>query len=71
MWPPIALGAPLLVGVIVTAVAGDPFTLPPDGARIVGLVLLIVFGLWNGWALTIGAVRWRAMGSAMHRCSGS
>ena len=53
IWPPIALGAPLLAGVIVTAAAGDPFTLPPDGARIVGVVLLVVFGLWNGWALTV------------------
>jgi len=61
MWPPIALGAPLLVGVIVTAVAGDPFTLPPDGARIVGLVLLIVFGLWNGWALTVMAANRTAL----------
>ena len=44
-----------------TAAAGDPFTLPPDGARIVGLVLLIVFGLWNGWALTVMAANRTAL----------
>jgi protein-S-isoprenylcysteine O-methyltransferase Ste14 len=46
----------LLIGVIVTAVAGDPFTLSPDGARVVGVVLLVVFGIWNGWTLSVMAV---------------
>ena len=55
IWPPIALGVPLLVGVTLTAAAGDPLTLPPDGARIVGGVLLLVFGIWNGWTLTVMA----------------
>ncbi len=55
IWPPIALGVPLLIGVTLTATAGDPFTLPPDGARIVGAVLLVVFGIWNGWTLTVMA----------------
>ena len=53
IWPPIALGVPLLIGVIVTAVAGDPFTLARDGARVVGAVLFAVFGIWNGWTLTV------------------
>jgi len=56
IWPPIALGVPLLIGVIVTAVAGDPFTLARDGARVVGAVLFAVFGIWNGWTLTVMAV---------------
>ena len=55
VWPPIALGGPLLAGVLVTAVAGDPFTLTGDGARIIGVVLLIVFGAWNGWTLSVMA----------------
>ena len=55
IWPPVALGVPLLVGVIVTAVAGDPFTLAGNGARVAGAVLLVVFGLWNGWTLTVMA----------------
>jgi protein-S-isoprenylcysteine O-methyltransferase Ste14 len=37
--------------VIVTVSAGDPFALPRDGARVVGLVLCAVFAVWNGWAL--------------------
>ena len=55
IWPPVALGVPLLAGVLLTAVAGDPFTLAPDGARIVGTVLIVVFGVWNGWTLTVMA----------------
>ncbi len=55
IWPPIALGVPLLAGVLVTAAVGDPFTLPADGARVVGLVLVVVFGIWNGWTLTVMA----------------
>jgi protein-S-isoprenylcysteine O-methyltransferase Ste14 len=55
IWPPVALGVPLLTGIIVTAGAGDPFTLGHDGARVVGAVLLAVFGIWNGWTLTVMA----------------
>ncbi len=55
IWPPIALGAPLLVGLMLTAFVGDPFTLPRDGARIIGAVLLAVFGIWNGWTLIVMA----------------
>ena len=45
IWPPIALGVPLLAGLMMTVVAGDPFPLPRDGARVVGAVLLAVFAL--------------------------
>jgi protein-S-isoprenylcysteine O-methyltransferase Ste14 len=55
VWPPIALGVPLLIGVTLTAAAGDPFTLPPGGARIVGAVLVVVFGIWNEWTLAVMA----------------
>jgi protein-S-isoprenylcysteine O-methyltransferase Ste14 len=41
--------------VILTAVAEDPFPLPPDGARIIGVILLLVFSIWNGWTLTMMA----------------
>ena len=51
IWPPVALGAPLLVGVIVTASAGDPFPLAP--VRVLGLVLFALFALWNGWTLSM------------------
>lgn len=50
LWPPIAIGAPLLVGWLVTAVAGDPVTL--GGWRVpVGWALVVAFAAWNGWAL--------------------
>jgi len=61
IWPPVALGVPLLAGVVLTVAAGDPFTLPPDGARIVGVILLIAFGFWNGWALVVMAAHRTAL----------
>ena len=44
-----------------TAVAGDPFTLAGGGARVVGAVLLVVFGVWNGWTLTVMAANRTAL----------
>jgi protein-S-isoprenylcysteine O-methyltransferase Ste14 len=55
IWPPVALGVPLLIGVLVTASAGDPFTLPRSGARVTGLALCAVFAVWNGWTLAMMA----------------
>jgi len=55
IWPPIALGVPLLTGVAVTAVAGDPFTLAREASRVVGAVLVVLFAVWNGWTLTVMA----------------
>ncbi len=55
IWPPVALGVPLFAGVLLTAVAGDPFTIPRVGARVVGVVLLVAFAIWNGWTLTVMA----------------
>jgi protein-S-isoprenylcysteine O-methyltransferase Ste14 len=61
MWPPIALGIPLLIGILVTALAGDPFTIPSSGTRIIGVILLVVFGFWNGWALVVMAANRTAL----------
>ena len=55
IWPPVALGVPLLAGLIATATAGDPFTLNSDIARTVGWTLLAVFAVWNGWTLAVMA----------------
>ena len=55
IWPPVALGVPLLAGVTLTAVAGDPFTLASGVARVVGAALVALFGVWNGWTLTVMA----------------
>jgi protein-S-isoprenylcysteine O-methyltransferase Ste14 len=51
IWPPVALGVPLLAGIVLTAVAGDPVALPVAASAIVAVVLLLAFALWNGWAL--------------------
>lgn len=55
VWPPVALGVPLLTGVIITASAGDPFVLPSALARSAGLVLCALFAVWNGWTLLVMA----------------
>jgi protein-S-isoprenylcysteine O-methyltransferase Ste14 len=55
LWPPLALGVPLLVGVTLTATVGDPFSLPHPAARVVGVVLCVVFAIWNGWTLRMMA----------------
>jgi protein-S-isoprenylcysteine O-methyltransferase Ste14 len=50
LWPPVAIGAPLLVGALATAAWGDPVAL--GGWRVpVGWALVAVFAGWNGWAL--------------------
>jgi protein-S-isoprenylcysteine O-methyltransferase Ste14 len=55
IWPPVALGAPLLVGIAITASAGDPLELPPGPSRLTAGLLIVVFALWNGSALLMMA----------------
>ncbi|WP_426323658.1 methyltransferase family protein [Microbacterium sp. E-13] len=55
IWPPVALGIPLLAGVAITTAAGDPVALAVGASRAVGIVLVIAFALWNGWALWLMA----------------
>jgi protein-S-isoprenylcysteine O-methyltransferase Ste14 len=52
LWPPVAVGAPLLAGGMLTLLWGDPVRL---GAwRVpVGWALVLAFVVWNGWALTL------------------
>ena len=46
------------MGAALTSGAGDLFSLPRDGARLVGLVLCAVFAVWNAWTLvTMAAAR--------------
>lgn len=52
IWPPVALGAPLLAGLGLTAAGHDPISLPV-GSRVVAAVLLVTAALWNGWALIL------------------
>jgi protein-S-isoprenylcysteine O-methyltransferase Ste14 len=50
MWPPFAIGAPLLVGWLVTSFLGDPVDL--GGWRVpLGWALVLSFVAWNGWSL--------------------
>jgi protein-S-isoprenylcysteine O-methyltransferase Ste14 len=50
LWPPVAIGAPLLVGWLATTLWGDPIDL--GGWRVpLGSVLVVLFVGWNGWAL--------------------
>jgi protein-S-isoprenylcysteine O-methyltransferase Ste14 len=50
LWPPAAIGAPLVVGWVLTGWWGDPVDL--GGWRVpLGWVLVLLFALWNGWAL--------------------
>jgi protein-S-isoprenylcysteine O-methyltransferase Ste14 len=51
IWPPVALGVPLLSGIAITASAGDPIELPVEHSRLVASVLVVAFVLWNGFAL--------------------
>jgi protein-S-isoprenylcysteine O-methyltransferase Ste14 len=51
IWPPVALGVPLLAGLGITAGVGDPIVFPTGISRIVATVLIVAFALWNGWAL--------------------
>jgi protein-S-isoprenylcysteine O-methyltransferase Ste14 len=55
IWPPVALGVPLLAGGVITGSAGDPFTIPSPAARTAGAILIAVFAVWNGAALSIMA----------------
>ena len=50
LWPPVAIGAPLLVGWLVTLLWGDPVDL--GGWRVaLGWALVLLFVGWNGWSL--------------------
>ena len=49
LWPPVAIGAPLLVGWLATLLCGDPVDL--GGWRVpLGFALSLFFIGWNGWA---------------------
>lgn len=55
IWPPVALGAPLAVGLVLTAALGDPASLASQPARWAGGLLVVAFVLWNGWTLQVMA----------------
>ncbi len=54
LWPPVAIGGPLLVGWLATLGWGDPVDL--GGWRVpLGWVLVLLFLGWNGWSLWLFA----------------
>lgn len=55
IWPPVALGVPLLAGFVLTGLVGDPVALPVGPSRGVAAVLIAAFAIWNGWALVLMA----------------
>ena len=50
MWPPVAVGGPLMVGLLVSYSLGDPLVASRVTAG-VGSLLVAAFVVWNGWAL--------------------
>jgi protein-S-isoprenylcysteine O-methyltransferase Ste14 len=52
LWPPVSVGGPLVLGLVLSASVGDPLTASPVTAWS-GWLLLGAFALWNGWALVM------------------
>ena len=57
IWPPVALGVPLAVGLLLTATLGDPASVARQPARWTGGMLVMAFVVWNGWTLQVMASR--------------
>jgi protein-S-isoprenylcysteine O-methyltransferase Ste14 len=51
LWPPVALGLPWVVGYVLTFLFGDPVALDRTWVRVLGILLVLAFCVWNGWAL--------------------
>lgn len=52
LWPPVGIGAPFIVGALMTNAWGDPIGL--GGWRVpLGWALVLSFVVWNGWALVL------------------
>jgi protein-S-isoprenylcysteine O-methyltransferase Ste14 len=52
MWPPVSVGGPLVLGLLVSSLVGDPLdkTLV---TTVLGWLLIAAFAAWNGWALVM------------------
>ncbi len=55
IWPPVALGLPLAVGLVLTVALGDPVSVASRPARWAGGLLVVAFLVWNGWTLQVMA----------------
>jgi protein-S-isoprenylcysteine O-methyltransferase Ste14 len=56
IWPPVALGLPLAVGLVLTVALGDPVSVASRPARWAGGLLVAAFVVWNGWTLQVMAL---------------
>jgi protein-S-isoprenylcysteine O-methyltransferase Ste14 len=50
MWPPVSVGGPLVLGLVLSSSVGDPLVASSGTARS-GWLLIAAFAVWNGWAL--------------------
>ena len=50
LWPPVSVGLPLVAGLAVSGMAGDPLARSSVTTGL-GWLLVAAFGAWNGWAL--------------------
>ena len=50
VWPPVAIGVPLILGWLITRLWGDPVELG-EWRLPLGWALVLLFVVWNGWAL--------------------
>ena len=50
LWPPVSVGGPLLLGLVVSSLVGDPLAASSVAAAL-GWLLVAAFAVWNGWAL--------------------
>jgi protein-S-isoprenylcysteine O-methyltransferase Ste14 len=50
MWPPVAVGVPLALGLLASRLVGDPLAISPATTWL-GWALVAAFAWWNGWAL--------------------
>lgn len=55
IWPPVALGVPLVAGVAITEWWGDPLLVGGVAARATGCGLVVAFVAWNGYTLWLMA----------------
>jgi protein-S-isoprenylcysteine O-methyltransferase Ste14 len=50
LWPPVSVGGPLAIGLLLGGLFGDPLSRSSLTSSL-GSLLVAVFGAWNGWAL--------------------
>jgi protein-S-isoprenylcysteine O-methyltransferase Ste14 len=50
LWPPVSIGTPLVLGLLLSGIVGDPLA-ASSVTRTTGWVLVASFAVWNGWAL--------------------